>query len=162
MKSRAFTDSPLFHCGQLSGSVFCFSLPPLSIHPLSSLLLRSSPRQMKALFYGVSWTTPQPPTPPCVSMYVHECSCMAAGQLRSALFLCAGHLMVRRREGRGCLYLLRRCIMPSQRSILWILTSQWLNSKPRQKTHWADGGSAVVCTADLECMYVFVSLLDWR
>lgn len=97
---------------------FFFFHLPLSVHVfshcLSSPQLCSSPRQLHAdessgiFFPGVSWKVGCSGTDylsQCVFVCVHRLSWTLPEQLRSALFLCAGHLMVWRRARGGAVYI---------------------------------------------------------
>lgn len=62
MKSRAFTDSPLFYSGQLIGSVLCFFfllLPPLSVLSVPMFFTKTAACTWKL---GVSWKVGCPGT----------------------------------------------------------------------------------------------------
>lgn len=97
---------------------FAFFLLPLSVHSLppalSSLLLCSSPRQLhtdescRFFFLGLAgeWATLVLTVLVCVCVCKRACVWTPPGQLRSALFLCGGHLMVwRRARGREGLFI---------------------------------------------------------
>lgn len=98
MKSRAFTDSPLFYSGHLIGSPLCslllffFHLIILFLFFLRCDLHRGSCLEIKAHFFpGVSFIVDRPGV--CLCVFVVR-SCTLPGQLGSAVLLCPSHLMV--------------------------------------------------------------------